>query len=104
MGDFIAPKDLSPILIDGQWRPAENPAGQFQANNPATGALLPGAYPISRWPDIEAALEASKRAVAALRSTPPAALADLLERYAAGMEARGVELAHAVHEETALPP
>jgi alpha-ketoglutaric semialdehyde dehydrogenase len=103
MRDQAAPTEPAPILIDGRWRPAANPSGQFQAHNPATGALLPGAYPVSRWADIEAALEAATRAVAELRSTPPAALADFLERYAAGMEARGEEIAQAAHEETALP-
>ncbi|MEP7359580.1 MAG: aldehyde dehydrogenase family protein, partial [Anaerolineales bacterium] len=89
-------------MIDGQWRPADQPAGQFHAHNPATGALLPGAYPVSRWADIEAALAAAGRAVVELRQTPPAALADFLEKYAAGMEARGDALAQAAHEETAL--
>ena len=103
MSDHLASEALAPILIDGKWRPADDPSGGIQARNPATGELLPGAYPISRWADIEVALAATQRAVVALRHTPPAALADFLDHYAAGMEARGDALVQAAHEETALP-
>ena len=97
------PSTPAPILIDGRWQPAQDPAGSFQARNPATGALLPGHYPVSRWADLEAALAAAQRAVIALRATLPAAMADFLERYASGIEARADEIAQAAHDETALP-
>ena len=32
--------DIQPILIDGHWRAASAPAGQFRAENPATGSNL----------------------------------------------------------------
>ena len=95
--------NLQPILINGAWRPAKSPASTFQARDPSTRALLDEHYPVSRWADLDAALTASAEAVLALRDTPPEALADFLDRYAANIDARKDEIIAAAHQETGLP-
>src|SRR5256885_13292573 len=92
-----------PILINGAWRQAKAPSSTFQARDPLTRALMDEHYPVSRWADVEAALTASAEAVLALRDTPPEAIADFLERYAANIEARQDEIIAAAHLETRLP-
>lgn len=92
---------LQPILIAGQWRPA-NAASTFHAHNPATGEPFPEEYPVSAWADCDAALNAASEAAAALRSVPPAQLAKFLTRYAERLEARKSELVEIAHAETAL--
>jgi NADP-dependent aldehyde dehydrogenase len=90
-------------LIDGAWRSATS-RESFVATNPHTGEPLGERYPVSEWADIDAALGAASRAAAALRSLPDAAerIAGFLDTYAAGIEARGDELAAAASLETAL--
>jgi alpha-ketoglutaric semialdehyde dehydrogenase len=94
---------FQPILIDGEWRPARNPVGSFRAVNPAEGTELADIYPISNFSDIEDALRAAHRDVAALAKARPEALADFLEHFAAGIESRAEELVETAHLETALP-
>jgi NADP-dependent aldehyde dehydrogenase len=91
-----------PILIAGQWRPAQSIAA-FQAENPATGDRLPGEYPISSQADCDAALNAASDAAAILRATPPEQIALFLTRFAGRIEARQSELVESAHAETALP-
>ncbi len=93
---------LQPILIDGQWRQARA-AGTFRAENPATRAPLPDEYPISAWDDCDEALAAANRAFAVLRTLRGERLAEFLEAFAAGIEARQDELVEMAHLETALP-
>ena len=95
--------NTQPILINGAWRPADHPSGTFQAKDPSTRQLMDEHYPVSRWADLEAALAAAAEAVVALRDTPPAAIADFLERYAANIEARADAIIAAAHQETRLP-
>ena len=94
---------MNKILIDGQWRPARNPAGSFRAVDPADGTELSDIYPISGFPDIEEALRAAHRDVPELGETRPEVLAEFLEGFAAGIEARAEELVETAHLETALP-
>ena len=54
---------LHPVLIAGQWRPAQS-SGSFSAENPAVGERLPGEYPISDWADCDEALAAASEAAA----------------------------------------
>ena len=91
-----------PVLLDGQWRPAQS-AGLFRAENPATGEPLPDEYPISTWADCEAALAAAAKAAPALRTAPRAQIADFLTRYAARIEQRAPEIVEMANLETALP-
>ncbi len=93
---------LQPILIDGQWRPARA-AATFRAENPATREPLPDEYPISAWDDCDEALAAADRAFAVLRTLPGERLAEFLEGFAAGIEARCDELVEIANLETALP-
>jgi len=94
---------MNNILIDGEWRPARHPAGSFHAVNPSDGTELPDRYPISAFSDIEDALRAAHRDAPVLAKTKPEALAEFLDGYAAGIEARAEELFETAHLETALP-
>jgi NADP-dependent aldehyde dehydrogenase len=89
-------------LIAGRWRPAGARAF-FHAENPATGARLPGEYPISAWADCEEALEAAAQAAAILRAAPAEQVAAFLTRFADRIEARKGEIVETAHVETALP-
>jgi NADP-dependent aldehyde dehydrogenase len=91
-----------PVLVDGRWRPAAA-AGTFRAVNPATGEFLPEEYPISSWTDIEAALEAGRRAARELAAIGPEPVARFLEIFSRLVEGRKKELVATAHLETALP-
>jgi NADP-dependent aldehyde dehydrogenase len=91
------------ILVSGQWRPASRPSGTFNAMNPSTGKHLPGAYPVSPWADIQAALDASVAAVNGLSECGADRIAEFLETFALKVEGRREELAATAHLETALP-
>lgn len=91
-----------PVLIDGQWRPAQA-SGWFQAAHPLTGDNLPDVYPVSSWLDGEAALQAATAAAEVLRDTPVAQLADFLNTYADQIDHRQLELVEMAYRETALP-
>jgi len=92
---------LQPILVNGQWRPAAA-AGNFRAENPATGVALPEEYPVSGWADCDAALAAAVDAAATLRETPPENIGRFLNRFAERIEARAAELVEMAHAETGL--
>ncbi|MBN1872591.1 MAG: aldehyde dehydrogenase (NADP(+)) [Anaerolineae bacterium] len=94
---------LSPVLIAGAWRQAQNPVGDFTAVNPATRIALPDVYPVSGWPEVEIALHAAQEAVSILRTAPCELLANFLEQYAANIERRADALVEMAHLETALP-
>ncbi len=91
-----------PVLIAGQWRPADA-TGVFQADNPATAQPLAPIFPVSSWADVDRALQAATAAAEALRATPPERIADFLERYATLIEERREPLVATAHAETALP-
>jgi NADP-dependent aldehyde dehydrogenase len=74
-----------PVLIAGQWRPAQA-SGLFHAENPATGEPLPDEFPISTWADCDAALAAASQAAPEMRSAPPEQIADFLTRFASRIE------------------
>jgi NADP-dependent aldehyde dehydrogenase len=93
---------LHPILIAGQWRPAQS-TGSFHSENPATGEPISGEYPISAWADCDAALTAATAAAGALRTTAPEKIAHFLTRFAERMEARKAELVDLAHAESGLP-
>lgn len=91
-----------PVLINGRWQAAQA-GGTFQSENPATGEALPDVYPVSAWPDCNAALNAAAEAAETLRQTPPDALAAFLDRYAERIEGRKEQLVAMAHEETGYP-
>lgn len=92
---------MEKILVDGGWREADA-SGGYRAIDPSTGTAGEAEWPVSRWSDVDAALEAAGRAAAELRATAPARIAAFLERYAARLEARADSLVAAAHAETGL--
>ncbi len=91
-----------PVLIAGQWRDADA-SSTFQADNPATREKLADEYPVSRWADCDAALNAAVAAFEVLREMPGHRIAEFLEAYAQRIEQRAEELVAMAHQETALP-
>jgi NADP-dependent aldehyde dehydrogenase len=94
---------LQPVLIDGQWKQAQSPAGTFSAVNPATKTQLKDIYPISSFTEVELALAAGHQAVTELRSVPADEIAHFLDIFADRIEARDQDLAKMASLETALP-
>ncbi|HEX8323896.1 MAG TPA: aldehyde dehydrogenase family protein [Tepidisphaeraceae bacterium] len=97
------PPAVHPVLIAGQWR-ASQAAGTFRAINPRTREALPDEYPVSAWPDLDAALAAAAQAALVLRTLPDVAdrVAGFLESYAKGIERNVDRLAASAVAETAL--
>jgi 2,5-dioxopentanoate dehydrogenase len=93
---------IHPVLIDGQWRPAQE-CGVFHAENPATGEPLPDKFPISTWADCDAVLTAAAKAAPIMRAARPDQIAEFLIRFAGRLEERAKELVEIAHLETALP-
>ena len=91
-----------PVLIAGQWRPAQA-SGTFHAENPASGERLSGEYPVSTWADCDVALNAAAEAARILRASPSEQIAKFLTRFAERIEARKSELVEIAHAETGLP-
>ena len=89
------------VWIAGKWREADA-ASTFSAENPATGARLPGDFPLSAWTDCEAALDAAVEAAGSLRSASPDQIAALLDGYADQIEASAEAIVATAHEETGL--
>jgi len=92
-----------PVLIAGQWRPARQPVGTIQAENPATGQPLPETYPISDREEVLEALEAGSQAAQLLRVTSPETIAAFFERFADLIEEQREALVRSAHLETGLP-
>jgi len=90
-----------PVLVAGRWRPADV-VETYQSVNPATGESLPDAWPVSRWSDVEEALDAATAAAGVLAATPGEQIAGFLERYARRLEGRGDDLVAAAHAATGL--
>jgi 2,5-dioxopentanoate dehydrogenase len=94
---------LEPVLIDGRWRQAENPAGEFSAVNPATKAVSAQRYPVSSLDDVSPAVRAASKAVETLRAVSPESVARFLEEYAAKIEGKSEALVEVASRETGLP-
>jgi NADP-dependent aldehyde dehydrogenase len=95
--------ELAPILIEGEWRPADDVAGRFHAINPSTGEAIAGDFPNSGAKDVERAVAAACAVAPELVAIAPSTIADFLERYADGIEAAASELVELAHAETGLP-
>lgn len=91
-----------PVLIAGQWRDSDA-SSTFQADNPTTREKLADEYPVSRWSDCDAALDAAAAAFEVLRETPGDRIAAFLEAFAQRIEQRADELVAMANQETALP-
>ncbi len=91
------------VLIAGQWRHPEKPAGSFNAVNPANKQPLPEVYPVSGPEDVDEAIAAGKQAAVELRKVPREKLAQFLEAFARRIEAQANELVDSAALETALP-
>ena len=94
---------LEPVLIAGEWRAAQDPAGSFSAVDPSTRTPLPALFPVSSQEDITRALRAATEAVSALDGIGPENIARFLEDYAARIEARADALVELAARETGLP-
>lgn len=90
------------VLINGQWINS-NSSGTFQAVNPATCQPIEGEYPISKWEEVEAAINAAAAAAKVVRNWPGERFAAFLERYAELIEARAADLIAMANAETGLP-
>ena len=69
---------VRPVLIAGEWRQA-NYEQTFQASDPNKNAVLPTEFPVSRWEDCDAALQAASDAARELRQLPAEKIAEFLE-------------------------
>ncbi len=95
--------DYQKVLIAGQWRDPKNPAGHFNAVNPANKQTLPEVYPVSGEADVNEAIAAGKHAAVELRKVPREKLAQFLDLFADRIEAHADELVERANLETALP-
>jgi len=93
---------LHQVLIDGCWRDAEA-TGSFRACNPQAGEELRDRFPVSAWSDVEAAVDAGRRAAAEMGRLPDSAVALFLEAFARRLDHRTADIAHTASLETALP-
>jgi len=93
---------VQPVLINGSWRPAESD-NAFQATNPQTKESLTDEFPVSRWSDCDAALDAAVLAAEELRQLPASKIAEFLNCYADKIEANQEAIVELAHLETGLP-
>ncbi len=94
-------RDAEPVFVAGAWRPADM-AGTFRAIDPTTGREHETVWPVSRWSDVHAALEAAAEAAADLGRLPDAQRGDFLRRYAARLEAAARDLVAVAARESGL--
>jgi NADP-dependent aldehyde dehydrogenase len=92
---------MQPVLIDGAWRPAAA-VDSLRAFDPTAGVERDAVWPVSGWPDVDAALDAAVRAAAELARLPVEATAAFLDRYAERLAARAEEIVAGAHAETGL--
>lgn len=95
--------DYQKVLIAGQWRAPKDPAGHFNAVNPANKQTLPQVYPVSGQNDVDEAIAAGKQAAVELRTAPRKKFAQFLDLFADKIEAHADELVEMANLETGLP-
>lgn len=105
--DFNDPEMMNtdmaqPVLIAGTWREADADH-VFQATNPTNREPIPDEYPVSKWADCDAALDAAVVAAKEMRNLSGEQIARFLEIFAERIEARKDDLVEMAHAETALP-
>jgi 2,5-dioxopentanoate dehydrogenase len=97
---------VMPVLIAGEWRAAQAPAGTFTAIDPTTKSPLPESFPVSSAADVAAACQAGLEAAVAVRAMADGvveALAGFLDDYAARIEGAAEALCERAARETAYP-
>lgn len=97
-----ATSDAQPLLIDGQWFPADFGA-TFCSKNPNSGEEVAGGFPVSDWKTCDRALQAAHRAFQETRLMPSDRIAEFLDTYAAAIENDKDELVAVAHAESGLP-
>jgi alpha-ketoglutaric semialdehyde dehydrogenase len=93
---------VQPVLIAGQWRPADR-SSAFRAEDPASRTALADEFPVSSWKDCDAALAAAAKAAVELAAQPAERRAAFLEAFAAQIEQRAEEICARANRETGLP-
>ena len=86
------------LFIAGQWR-NRGGGGRLEVADPATGEIL-GDVPSAAAGDVEEAIAAAARGLAAWRATPAWTRADILHATANAMQARVEEAARRITLET----
>jgi len=89
------------VLIAGQWRDADV-SSTFRATDPNRNQALANEFPVSSWPDCEAALDASAAAARELNQLPRNTIAACLDLYAELVQGHADELVKAAFAETGL--
>ena len=91
-----------PILIGGEWRPADA-VSNFQPLNPQTKEPTGEIYPVSSVSDVDQAVKIGAEASEQLLPVSANKIAQFLELYADRIEARRDEIVEMAHLETAYP-
>ena len=94
---------LEPVLIAGQWRASQDPAGELHTEDPSRKEALPAVYPVSSREEVLEAIAVGKRTAIAMRNISAGQRADFLEHYADRIEAHAAALVDKAHQETGLP-
>ena len=94
---------IQPVLIDGEWREAQSPVGEFRAVAPRTDTPMEELYPISSFSELESALFAARQMVSDLSFFSPDKIAEFLEIFADNIQDRTESLIKMAAEETGLP-
>ncbi|MEM9364491.1 MAG: aldehyde dehydrogenase (NADP(+)) [Planctomycetota bacterium] len=97
----VATSAPHPVLIAGQWRPADA-AASFSASDPNKNQPLEASFPVSSWADCDAALDAAVDAARTLRNLPADRIASFMEAYADAIDASKDELVETAFAETGL--
>jgi betaine-aldehyde dehydrogenase len=89
------------IYINGKWVPSQS-THTIDVINAATEAVM-GRVPDGTTADADAAVAAARGAFAPWSETPVEKRAGLLQKIAAGLRARGDEIAHSIAGEVGMP-
>jgi acyl-CoA reductase-like NAD-dependent aldehyde dehydrogenase len=90
--------DLTPMLIGGEWRPAERTGRAEDVTSPYDGSVI-GAVPVAGPDDVEAALRAAEAGAARWRRTPAHERTRILLRAAQLADERAADIARTISAE-----
>src|SRR5919198_3027818 len=91
--------DLTPMLIGGQWRPAERTGRTEDVTSPYDGSVV-GTVPVAGPDDVEAALRAAEHGARTWRHTPAHERMRVLLRAAELADERAATTARTISAET----
>ena len=94
--------ETQPVLIAGEWRDSDA-VGRFEPMNPKAMSPTGESYPVSGEAEVEEAVAEASRVSEELGSLYPGAMADFLDRFAAGIESSSDEIVEKASEESGLP-